>query len=154
MKKLLVLLALLLPSLVFAQNEIDLTWDAVVGADGYKIFCGTSSRNYTMTPIDVLGAVEYTVPNLVANTEYFCAVKAYNSAGDSINYSREVVSWPEPAVTALPTDCTPIAGGGSDCTIQIAGANFNVGITATIPYPGVTVVGYSRLQQHDFELHH
>lgn len=55
---------------------------------GYKIYYGTSSKNYTIM-IDVGNVTTYAINNLSSGT-YFFAVTAYNTQKIESNYSNEV----------------------------------------------------------------
>jgi hypothetical protein len=67
-----------------------LSWDAMPGSTvlGYKIYWGTSSHKYQAST-DVGQNTSHTFSNLQHNTEYFFAVTAYNSGGES-SFSTEV----------------------------------------------------------------
>jgi hypothetical protein len=147
----LLLLALAVPA--FAQeNRMRLAWDRVLGAEGYDVYFGVQTRIYG-TPVEVLETncgsdpaiceIDFAVGQ--GDINIYCAVKAKNTMGSSVDYSREVVSFPAPEVTAVPTTCNPVAGGGVTCQAAIAGFNFAPGATANITYPGVTVTGFQRL---------
>lgn len=56
---------------------------------GYKIYWGESTRQYTRV-LDVGNEVEATLTNLTSGQTYFCAVTAYNSAGQESIFSAEV----------------------------------------------------------------
>jgi hypothetical protein len=73
----------------FAQS-VTLAWDANSESDlaGYKIYYGTSSRNYS-TVVDVKKVTSYTVTGLGPGTWYF-ALTAYNTSGAESSFSNEV----------------------------------------------------------------
>ncbi len=77
--------------------DVTLTWDApTTNADGtpltdlagYKVYYGTSSRDYTKT-IDVGNTTTYQITGLSGGTYYF-AVTAYDTSGNESDYSEEV----------------------------------------------------------------
>ena len=82
---------------------VTLAWDPITQAElaGYKIYVGTSSRNYG-TGIDVGNVTRYTVTALGPGTYYF-AVTAYDVTGRETGYSNEV------SETILSSDSTPPA---------------------------------------------
>lgn len=95
MKTIAIIIFLLL--IPFTVEAIQLTWtppttyedgSAIMAGDikGYKLYCGTSSRNYG-TPIDVGNVTSYAV---TAGGVRYCAVTAYDSWSES-NYSNEVI---------------------------------------------------------------
>ena len=87
-------------------GTITLAWDPNSEPDlqGYKIYYGTSSRNYTVT-LDVGNVTSYTVRDLDESKTYFFAVTAYDTAGNESDYSQEVSGRPKdttaPTVTAV-----------------------------------------------------
>jgi len=98
-------------SVLFAYgNTVTLSWVPPVtdinGAPltdigGYKLYYGSSSRNYTHV-INVGRDTTYEVNNLTEGLIYYFAVTAYDTAGNESNYSHEVskiiVSPDNPAV--------------------------------------------------------
>ena len=70
-----------------------LSWDAMPGSTvlGYKIYWGTSSHNYHLSQ-DVGPNTSYTISHLQHDTQYFFAVTAYNSGGES-SFSDEVTGF-------------------------------------------------------------
>jgi hypothetical protein len=76
---------------VAAVPYITLEWDASSGPDiaGYKIYYGTSSRNYD-TVIDIGNYTSVSIADLEDNETYYFAVTAYNADGDESVYSSEV----------------------------------------------------------------
>jgi hypothetical protein len=61
-----------------------LAWDPVSGAQGYRVYWGTSSGSYPNSR-DVGSATQYNLNNLplADKTTYYLTVTAYNSAGES-----------------------------------------------------------------------
>jgi len=128
-------------------GTVSLGWSPVQGAAGYRVYYGTSSRNYG-TPVDVGNATEATLQNLRDCTAYFMAVKAYNGAGESAGFSNEVSGWARPIVTsAVPG--SRMQGGA--VVVEVRGSNFKSGASVSIDNPHVTlgsatVVGCDRIQ--------
>jgi len=88
---------------------VDLSWTAptqnadgstLTDLDGYKIYYGTSSGNYT-TSIDIGNVTTYHFPNLPDGYTYYFAVKAYDVSRNESAYSNEVPK------TLQGTDTTP-----------------------------------------------
>lgn len=81
-----------------AIGSVTLTWEApILNSDGstltdlaaYKLYYGTSSRNYTnQIQIENPGVTTYVVENLVADTYYF-AITALNNTGEESDFSGE-----------------------------------------------------------------
>jgi hypothetical protein len=83
-----------LPLLASAQNGLDATigWDSSISTNvaGYKVYYGTSSRNYTnVTTVDA-STTSLQVFGLQPGTAYFCAVKSVDSSNHESAYSTEV----------------------------------------------------------------
>lgn len=66
------------------------SWSQVSTATGYKLFWGTTTKNYQFVQ-NVGNSIQYRVTGLNRNRTYYFAAKAYNKAGDS-PYSPEA-SW-------------------------------------------------------------
>jgi PKD repeat protein len=73
-------------------GSLSLAWDAVSDPRlvGYKVYYGTSSRNYT-GQIDVGNTTIRTVSNLTDGATYYFAVTAYDGSRVESGYSNEVV---------------------------------------------------------------
>lgn len=146
-----VILTLLCTSLAHAQvNEVRLKWDAVPGVTGYKVYYGTSTRDYN-TIIDT-GILTQTVLNMpTENTRWYIALKSVNIVGESVNFSREVQALARAEIVNVPSSCVAITGA-MRCTASIAGFNFDTAAVASITYPGVTVVSSTWLDSRSIEL--
>lgn len=61
-----------------------LVWDPVSGAQGYRVYWGTSRGNYPNSR-DAGSSTRYNLDSLplADNTSYYLTVTAYNSAGES-----------------------------------------------------------------------
>ena len=72
--------------------QVSLAWDASTDPDvaGYKVYYGTSSRNYQVV-IDAGKNTSSTIPNLQNGTPYYFAVTNYSTAGVESGYSNEVI---------------------------------------------------------------
>ncbi len=99
-----------LNSAVAGDKKVTLSWSAVSGAAGYKVYRGLASRSYGATGTDVGPAKTYTAGNLTNGTKYYFAVVAYNSAGQSI-YSNELSATPVSSLAA-PVLNSAVAGDG------------------------------------------
>jgi hypothetical protein len=114
-------------------GTISLGWDAVQGATGYRIYYGTSSAQYPSN-LNVGNVTEATVTGLTDCTSWFLAVKAYNSFGESPDFSGEISGWPRPV---LNTASPPAALQGAQFTLDVRGTNFRAGSTVEIDNPYV-----------------
>jgi hypothetical protein len=72
-------------------GDVIVRWDPNTEPDllGYKVYWGTSSRNYTDFG-DANNDTSYRVPNLPEGVEYFFAVTAYDTAYNESDFSVEV----------------------------------------------------------------
>ncbi|MCR5468028.1 MAG: fibronectin type III domain-containing protein [Lachnospiraceae bacterium] len=59
-----------------AEKTINVSWDAVKGADGYEITCKDSAGNVKTTEVEK-GTTNYTMENLTSNETYRISVSAY-----------------------------------------------------------------------------
>jgi len=103
-------------------GDIDLAWDPVPGAMGYRVFYGTSPNGYPNFVEVLNGQTSTTLSGLTDCQSYYVAVKAFNSAGESPQYSNQVSGWSQPQVQAVPTVQT---AQGNQFTLNIDGNNFD-----------------------------
>ena len=87
-------------------GQLILSWNANTepGVTGYKVYYGSSSRNYT-TSIDVGNNTTYTLSVVPVSNTYF-AVTAYNSFGTESTPSDEVIYTPTTTTTTQPVTTT------------------------------------------------
>ena len=117
-----------------AAGDIVVTWDPVPGASGYHVYYGTKSGNYTQSVTNY--TTTGTISNLADCQPYFVAVKAFNAAGESPDFSNELSGWPRPAIsTATPTT----AMQGDQIVMDILGSNFQAGALVALTNPNVIV---------------
>jgi hypothetical protein len=115
-------------------GEICMQWSPVQGASGYRVYYGLSSGNYSHS-VNVGNVTEVDLGGFSDCTTYFLAVKAYNAAGESDQYSNEITGWARPEIASM----APAAvAQGSQVTLNISGANFDSGSelrfdTANVP---------------------
>lgn len=80
---LLVLIYLIMPALVFAV-DVDLKWDASIGATGYKVYKSEDIGVTWGTPIDVGNVLVYKYLSVIETKMVLFRVSAYNTVGESI----------------------------------------------------------------------
>lgn len=119
-------LILILPRSAWSA-QVTLTWDAVADSSlqGYKIYYGIASKNYTAA-VDVGNATTHALTELADGTTYYFAVTAYGSPGESA-YSVEL-SYTTPLSASKPQSCTyalsspgasfASSGGGGSVTVN------------------------------------
>jgi hypothetical protein len=73
-------------------SQITVRWDANTEPElaGYKVYYGTSSRDYD-TVVDVSTQASYVLSNLVSDETYYITVTAYNTSNYESTYSNEVI---------------------------------------------------------------
>lgn len=72
-----------------AKTSVKLTWKAVSGADGYRVYVyNTKTKKYS-TVATVKGKTTYTVKDLKAGTSYTFAVKAYDTVAKKAVWSNQ-----------------------------------------------------------------
>lgn len=121
-------------------GQIQLAWDAVPGATGYRVYYGTQSGSYTSNV--TVSTTATTLSGLQNCQTWYVAVKAFNSAGESADFSNELAGWPRPEVTSA----TPGAAiQGQQLTVTVNGTNFQPGATVEIDNSRVVVAGISTL---------
>jgi hypothetical protein len=114
-------------------GTIRLRWDPVAGAAGYRVYVGTTSQSYTDV-IQVFGATEAEIPGLADCRSHYLAVKAFNAAGESIDFSNEIEGWPRPEVTPR----APFAVmQGAQLTLDVPGNNFQPGADVVLMASGI-----------------
>lgn len=117
-------------------GQIQIAWDAVAGATGYRVYYGTQSGTYTANV--TTSGTSATVTGLQDCTNYYLAVKAFNAAGESATFSNELSGWARPEITSA----TPGAAmQGSQVTVTVNGTNFQAGALVEIDNPRLTLTG-------------
>jgi hypothetical protein len=83
---------LLVPTLTpcpAAATPVTLNWSyASSGAAGFRLYCGTASRNYTVRR-DAGNTSSYVISSLQEGATWYCAVTAYDASGAESSYSNE-----------------------------------------------------------------
>src|SRR5262245_12102864 len=79
-----------------AAGPISRSWDPTTGAAGYHVYYGTSSGQYSNSVTST--STSTTLTGLQDCAAYFVAVKAFNAAGESPDFSAETSGWARPTV--------------------------------------------------------
>lgn len=108
-------------------GTLEIGWDSVAGAAGYRVYVGTTPGNYS-TSSDVGQKTTMLLGNLADCQNYYVAVKAYNQAGQSPSFSNEVKGWARPELSSQMLT----AAQGEQFVLSIDGANFESGAEMTI----------------------
>jgi len=120
-------------------TQVTLDWAAETGASGYKIYYGTTSKNYSSV-IDVGNAITYTVPNLSNGVTYYFAATAYDANRLESDYSSEVSY--NPQIDVFWRNNTT----GQNYVWYVSGVN----ITAGAPVSTVTDLNWKAVATGDF----
>jgi len=100
-----------------SAGQINVAWDPVAGASGYHVYYGADPGTYDKNLTTATNAI--TIDGLQDCKTYFVAVKAFNAAGESPNFSNELSGWSRPGVTAA---TPPNAMQGDQIVMDITGA--------------------------------
>src|SRR5262245_52398112 len=133
-----------------SAGEINVAWDATSGATGYKVYFGTASGSYTSpgSPVTVSGT-STRITGLQDCRTYYVAVKAFNAAGESANYSNELSGWSRPSVVSA-TPSTAVQG--DQVVMDVQGTNFQSGATVEMNNPQITVTSVAVLSCNQIQL--
>jgi len=117
-------------------GSISLSWNAVAGATGYRVYYGPTAGNYTNN-VNVGQATQATLTSLTDCADWHVAVKAYNAAGESPTFSEEIVGWPRPSMTSVKLGSGAaaqkvVALQGSQVVLTVSGKNFQPGLTLDV----------------------
>jgi hypothetical protein len=101
-------------------GTMSVTWDPVESATGYRAYYGTSTGQYSYS-INVGNTTNATLQGLNDCTTYYVAVKAYNTGGESVDFSDELTGWSRPEINSSSPGSVQ---QGEQFTMTIHGANF------------------------------
>lgn len=143
---LVMVLGLLGSSSIYA-GSISVAWSPAAGASGYRIYYGEASGSYSRS-LDVGNVTEAVLSSLEDCRTWYLAIKAYNGAGESAEFSNELSGWSRPAVT---TSSPAARIQGSQFTLDVRGQSFQPGATVEIDNPNVilqqaTVISCDHIQ--------
>lgn len=118
------------------DKQVKLTWSAVGGSAGYKLYYGVNSSIYGGAN-DVGGDTEVIISGLTNGTAYYFAVASYDQNGNESPRSLEVTATPASSQCGNGVcnagECT--SGCSADCDISdccgIEGCNAGIGETTT-----------------------
>ncbi|MFN3942408.1 MAG: fibronectin type III domain-containing protein [Flavobacterium sp.] len=116
---------------------VTISWDAVAGADGYKIIAGTTSGGTDIANnVDLGNVTSFVYSNANAATTYYFTIIPFNMVGDAIGCTEQSFT-----TAAAPCACTPIystgvTSGDRLVNFEIASTTLanNSGTTNTNPY--------------------
>jgi len=99
-----------LNSATAGNSQVDLSWSAASGAQGYYVKYGTQSGVYSDT-INVGDVTSHSVNGLTNGTTYYFAVSAFNADGESA-HSNEKSATPQGQPPAAPDLISAVGGEG------------------------------------------
>ena len=100
------------------QTEIKLTWKAVDGAVGYRVYVlNTKTGKYKTLVKYVRGKTTYTVKDLKAGTNYKFAVQAYGKDGDTIVWAD---TYTEASFTTLVAKTSKITATPAKTSVKLS----------------------------------
>lgn len=100
------------------QTEIKLTWKAVDGAVGYRVYVlNTKTGKYKTLVKYVKGKTTYTVKDLKAGTNYKFAVKAYGKDGDTVVWAD---TYTEASFTTLVAKTSKITATPAKTSVKLS----------------------------------
>ena len=129
-------------------GSIALSWDAAPGASGYYVYYGTASGHYNSVPVTT-SSTTTTISGLQDCTTYYIAVKAFNQAGASANFSNELSGWSRPGITSA----TPSSAmQGDQIVMDVMGSNFLPGAVVDLGNPHVILTSVRVLSCNQIQL--
>ncbi|MBD3350893.1 MAG: CocE/NonD family hydrolase [Candidatus Lokiarchaeota archaeon] len=108
---------------ISTTGEVELEWDAIVEADGYRLYRDTntitSESISSLSPIYTGSDLTYNDTNLSEDTYYYALI-AYNDGGDSIlsDCRSVVVDLPAPPETPVLTEIDPHSSTSGNATLS------------------------------------
>lgn len=108
------------------QTQVSLTWNAVTGAAGYRIYVGTETTARATSTV-----TSTTVTGLVAATAYSFTVTAYDSVGESARSTAVTVTTDAPtaAVSVMRADDI-LNNSGINTKVSYASGTYDYSVTA------------------------
>lgn len=129
-------------------GEISLQWDAVAGATGYRVYHGAESGVYSPDYVST-SSNSAIITGLADCQVHYVAIKAFNSAGLSPEFSNELSGWPRPEISSTtPSSATQ----GDQIVMDIMGANFNDGAVVDLGNPHVNLTAVTRIGCNHIQL--
>ena len=99
------------------EDSVTITWNAVDGADGYNIY-RRDSKTSTATKIATIASAGYVDTSVVAGTDYWYSVAAYNAGGESVKSKEAFIMLAnDDSVELIRFNIAAIAGQG--CRLRL-----------------------------------
>ncbi len=140
-------------TVIRGNTEIGLSWSAVAGAEGYKVFRRISGSPWPKEPIAVVEGTFFTDQNLINATQYEYAVAAINAFGAGA-WSETISASPTVKMITAPVNLQPIPGDSrvSITWDPVPGATgYEVSMSATKEWQTVATSGSITRTTYTFE---
>lgn len=116
---------------------ITLTWDAVAGADGYKLNAGTTPGGTDLANGQPLGnSTSFVYNAATAATTYYFTIIPFNAVGDAVGCTEQTFTTAASPCACIPVYTTGVTSGDRLVNFEIAGTTLanNSGSTNTNSY--------------------
>ncbi|HEY4329296.1 MAG TPA: C2 family cysteine protease [Phycisphaerae bacterium] len=121
-------------------STVSLSWNDVLGENGYHIYRSTDAANYAVVANLAPGITTFTDSNLAAGTHYYYMVGAWNASGESsTGLAISTASPPAPPLTIT----TPARTGFTELRIDGTSGNDSILVTQSGSTLTVTANGQS-----------
>jgi len=123
---------------VAGDGNVDLNWNASVGATSYSVYRGLTPGGEAAVPVITgLTTTSFTDPSLTGGTTYYYQVTAVNSSGEGAR-SQEAFATPNAPGPSLEITTPEAATAGNNCSITITAkdtnGNVNAGYRGTVHF--------------------
>jgi fibronectin type 3 domain-containing protein len=134
-----------------SSSSIRVSWDAVTGADSYKVYYGNSPDDSFTNSIGGGTGTSYTDASCAPETTRYYKVSAVNGTGESEKSSATSATTPELSVPSAPSNVTATAQSSSNIRITwntVSGATsykvyYEIGSSSTKNLAGTVTSGTS-----------
>ena len=118
-------------------DSLEVSWDAVTGATGYKVQWKSGSQAYNMTDRQTsVTGVSHKIPGLTGGTAYTVQVIATRTHADDSEASSEATGTPKPTLSGLALAVTTTKNPPAGASYKDADptyATFSIGFTTLLP---------------------
>lgn len=126
-----VLLALLLIGTFWQPLQagtVSVAWDTVPGAEGYRVYYSKAPGELNQSH-DAGSSYEATI-EIPDCEDWSFAVKAYNSSGESPDFSNEIRGWARPVISSVACEDPLWLNTTTTCVVE--GSNFQSGAASAV----------------------
>src|SRR3990167_868550 len=139
------------------SGQITLTWNAVAGATGYKLYRGTSGRVSDLSLLASPVGTHFSNTSVVAGTTYYYSVSAYNSSRECFRSAIVSATYtgptpPPPTAPAVPANVRATAVSPTQVNVTwntVSGAtHYTIGRSTGTTVTGTTYLGRSETNSY------